>query len=302
MKRSTHPRWMPTIHPNNSYIFVVKHDWSMMYRLRGLAVVFVVNHLDDILRIEQMKDQSTKVIAYLYEDPTASLAAITLNPEWKNLPIILYLNRLGQYRDVHMKVEMLKRLNTIVIFTGNLHQSCKDAQILSSLNIHSGIRITPDTPFDDEILDLMTYHFYSVAPHAPLEPFSTMDHYYNGNNRVSPALANFENPDRYIHMDKDYHLAFSFKALENKEFFENNPDDLMLIGNHPAIEAEKHSWQKMFIETHPCTFCPAFRVCLGYFEAAREKGDCKRVMQELLESIEFSKDKNNKNNQEQCQL
>lgn len=300
MKRSTHPRWMQTVHPNNTYIFVVKHDWSMMYRLRGLAVVFVVNRLDDILRIEQMKDQSTKVIAYVFEDSSASLESITPNPEWKNLPVILYLNRLGQYRDVHLKIEILKQLNTIVIFTGNIHQACKDAQILSSLNIHSGIRMTQYTPLDDEILELMTYSFYSVAPHAPIEPFSTMNFYYHGDNRVSPALANFENPDRYIHMDNDFHLAFSSDALERKEFFEENPDDLTLIGVHPAIDVAKHAWQSMFIESHPCTFCPAFRVCQGFFEAVREQGNCRRVMLELLESIEFSKNNNKK--MELCQL
>lgn len=272
----------------------------MMSQLRGLAVAFFVNHLDDIMRIEQRKDQTTKAVAYIYEDPSASLETIDINPEWGHLPIILYLNRLGQYRNVYQKIELLKRLNSIIIFTGNLHQSCTDAQILSSQNIHTGIRINPKTPLDDEILDLITYSFYTTAPHAPIEPFAVMEKYYCGDNRVSPAMGNFENPERYIHMNRDGHLAMSKEALDKGDFFEVLPEEFFSLAIHPKIVEAKHSWQQMFINSHPCTFCPAFRVCMGYFAESNTE-NCKRVMLELLESIEFKK-QNNPNNNEQCQL
>ena len=51
----------------------------------------------------------------------------------------------------------------------------------------------------------------------------------------------------------------------------------------------------MFIESHPCTFCPAFRVCMGYFAEQSDNGRCQVVMSELLDAIEFSKKKNQNN-------
>lgn len=272
----------------------------MMSKLRGLAVVFYVDNLDDVIIIEQRKDPTTKAVAYVYEAPSASLETIDVKEEWGQLPIILYLNRLGQYRNVHRKIELLKRQNTIIVFTGNLHQACTDAQILSSQNIHTGIKWTKDTPLDDELLDLITYSFYSTAKHAPIEPFAVMERYYCGDNRVSPALGHFENPDKYIHLDKDGHLATSKEALEKGDYFEVEPEELFSLGSHPKVVESKHAWQQMFINSHPCTFCPAFRVCLGYFEGA-DKENCRRVMLELLESIEFKK-QNNPQKDEQCQL
>lgn len=57
----------------------------------------------------------------------------------------------------------------------------------------------------------------------------------------------------------------------------------------------------MFIEPHPCTFCPAYRICMGYFNVQREKGRCSEVMTELLGAIEFDKKKQQQNNKERCQ-
>lgn len=137
-------------------------------------------------------------------------------------------------------------------------------------------------------------------PHAEIEPFSTIGRYYDGESYVSPKLAEFINPLRYIYVDKDLHLAFSQKELDEGTFFDQGLEKLYEVSSHETIEKEACKWQEMFIEPHPCTFCPAFRICMGYFSEQRESGRCREVMNELLGAIEFNKKKQQK--KEICQL
>jgi hypothetical protein len=104
------------------------------------------------------------------------------------------------------KIELIKRLNITFIFTANNHQSIIDAQILSSLGIHSGITLPAETCNWDNLTNLITYTFYGIMPHSAIEPFATMEKYYCGTNYVSPLFAEFENPDRYIHVDAEGNL------------------------------------------------------------------------------------------------
>ena len=244
--------------------------------------------------------ETTKVHAFVYTDKYASLETIEINPDWGNTPIILYINRLGQFRNIHKKIALIKNMNIILIFTGQEEQATTDAQIAASLGIHTGIVLSPQAHLSDCVLDLMTYNFYNTMPHAEIEPFSTIGRYYDGESYVSPKLAEFINPLRYIYVDKDLHLAFSQKELDEGTFFDQGLEKLYEVSSHETIEKEACKWQEMFIEPHPCTFCPAFRICMGYFSEQRESGRCREVMNELLGAIEFNKKKQQK--KEICQL
>ena len=199
----------------NTHVFVCEYDWPIEECLKGRALVIKIKDLADVINIQKNLDESTKVAAFVYRNEYASLETIDINPAWGNTPVILYINRLGQFRNIHHKIGLLRQLNVIIIFTGAEIEACKDAQILSSLGIHSGIELSPNAKLEEPVLELITYAFYSTMPHAQIEPFSTMERYYDGENYVSPALADFVNPERYIHIDKTMQLAFSEKDLKN---------------------------------------------------------------------------------------
>ena len=288
----------------NTHVFVCEYNWPIEERLKGRALVIKVNSLDDIKNIQSHLDETTKVDAFVYRDDFASLETIDINPSWGNTPVILYINRLGQFRNVHHKVGLLRQLNVIVIFTSTEKQACKDAQILASLGIHTGIQIKPNAELGEEVLDLITYSFYGTMPHAEIEPFATMEKYYDGESYVSPSLAEFVNPDRYIHIDRDLNLAFSEQELKDGIILKEKYPYLRTEEFADASEAYSLKWQDWFIESHKCTFCPAFRVCMGFFnqEGKDENPNCRKVMTELLEAIEFHKTRLQQNNKKTCQL
>ena len=294
-------KFMPTHWNRNTHIIVTDYNWAFKDKLKGQALVIYVQDLSAINNIINDIKEPTKINAIVYENPYTSLETEDIDPNWGNTPIIMKINRLGAFRNVSDKIELIKRLNITFIFTANNHQSAIDAQILASLGIHSGIALSAETTNWEELTDLMTYTFYGTMPHAAIEPFSTIEQYYCGTNYVSPLFAEFENPDRYIHVDAEGNLAFSREELKNKQYFDSGWDKLYNISAHPAITERKHRWQEMFIETHPCTFCPAYRICDGYFKELPDKSMCQKTMNELLEGIEFYK-KNRCNQKESCQL
>ena len=295
-------KFIPTHWNRNTHVLVTKYTWPVEEFLKGHAILVHINSLEDIPNIMKHIHDTTRIQAFVYSDEYASLETIDINPEWGNVPIILFLNRLGQFRNVHEKIGFIRNMNIMLIFTGAEQQAATDAQVAASLGIHSGIALHPASPLSDSILDLITYNFYGTMPHGEIEPFSTIERYYDGESYVSPRMAEFVNPLRYVYVDKELHLAFSQKDLDNGNYFDQGLDKLYEVSSHEAIEKESCKWQEMFIDAHPCTFCPAYRICMGYFDQQWEKGRCTDVMNESLQAIEFYKTKLQQNNKEKCQL
>lgn len=282
-------KFIPTRKSRNTHILVTQYNWPIEEYLKGNALIVYINHFDDIKNIRKHIDDTTIVNGYVYIDKYASLETIDINPELCDAPLFLYINRLGQFREVYQKLENLKRMNVAVIFTGPEDTACTDAQIVASLGIHTGIALSPDSQLSDSVLDLITYTFYSTSPHAEIEPFTTLERYYDGESYVSPVLADFINPSRYIHVDKNLHLAFSKSDLEQGNIIGDNLSLIRDFKLQDAIDEKEREWQKLFIDNHPCTFCPAFRACSGYFASHQKEGRCREVMTELLDAIEFQK-------------
>lgn len=294
-------KFIPSNRIGNTHIFVTKYNWAIEEHLKGKAILLHINHLNDIESILKHTDEVTKFVGFIYRNDYASLETIDINPNWGHTSVILYINRLGQYRNIYPKINLMKRLNVMVVFTSNEAQAARDAQILSSLGIHSGILIMPESQLSESVLDLMTYAFYGSWPHAEIEPFATICRYYDGESYVSPAFANFENPNRYIHINKEKKCAFTSAGLkDSNKFFEESEilDSNKLVD---LVEKENRKWQNYFINSHPCTFCPAFRICLSYFDFKTNGCKCKEVMSELLEAIEFHKQIESQKRIERCQ-
>ena len=294
-------RHMPTHWIKNKHILVTDGDWPYYDKLKGHALIVFVRELNDINRIINEVRTPTKLHAVVYENRLLSLESVAIDPHWSDTPIILRIGRLGQFRNVTQKIEQLKSMNIMITLTSDHAQNYRDVQILSSLGVHAGIDLSDTDVNWDACKDLIAYAFYGRMKHADIEPFDAMCTYYCGRNYVSPQMAMFYNPERYIHVDQCGHLAFSRSQLKQGDFFDTGWEQLANISIHPAIKDEAHKWQQLFIENHVCTSCPAFRVCLAYFKDQQESGECRKAMMDLLDGIEFKKSQQSKEEQ-LCQL
>ena len=292
---------MPTHWMKNKHILVTDGNWPYFDKLKGHALVVYVQEIDDINRIINEVQTPTKLHAIVYENRLLSLESISIDERWNTNPIILKIGRLGQFRNVVQKIEQLKSMNVIITLQADLAQNYRDVQLLSSLGIHTGIDFDGCEVNWDAFQDIIAYAFYGRMSHAEIEPFSSMCTHYCGMNYVSPGMASFYNPERYVHVDQYGHLALSREQLIAGKFFDEGWDLLANISSHPSLKNEAHNWQQLFIENNPCTFCPAFRVCMAYFIKCGDKEKCQNAMSDLLEAIEFNKSQQSKQNQ-LCQL
>lgn len=128
-----------------------------------------------------------------------------------------------------------------------------DVLILASLGIDTGLVFSPSTQLSEEMLSLVTYQFYSTRPHGAIEPWATMASERRAGRFVTPAVA---------------------------------------CGSVPRNEDEGNGgltrWQQLLLDCGDCSFCPAMRLCEGFFACRENHDDCRRLMSEVQESINFS--------------
>lgn len=266
--------------------------WNPEALLRGEAVIVKIERLEAIEYISSIVSSPTKLECFIYEDYDASLETLEINPKWKGNNIILKIGRLGRYSNITHKLVLAKALNIQIQFFPKSATASRDAQILASLGIGTGIIFTEDMPLGDWLKDLIAYSFYSPMRHGAVEPFVTMEKQYCGENYVSPQMAFFENEERYIHINEKFEMATSSKKLREGEFFGKGQEGLYKVYHEEKVA--NPSWQQFFIESHHCSFCPAFRVCKGFFSGSKRPEECEPTMMEILEGIEHSKKINNR--------
>lgn len=265
--------------------------WNPEALLRGEAVIVKVDKLEAIDYICRIVTNPTKLECFIYEDYDASLESLEIKPNWKGTNIILRIGRLGRYSNVANKLTIVKSLNIQIQFDPRSVTASRDAQILASLGISTGVVFTDDMPLGESLKDLIAYSFYSPMRHGVVEPFVTMEKLYCGENYVSPEMAFFENEDRYIHINEDFEMAVSSKKLKKGEYIGKGQEGLYNL--YHGDKVVNPSWQQFFIDSHSCSFCPAFRVCKGFFSGSNRPEECKPIMMEILEGIEHSKKINN---------
>lgn len=296
MKKSTPmPHWIMRRKNNNSPTFVLDGPWNPESLLRGEAVIIKVDNLDAIDYISRIVSGPTKIEYFIYEDFDSSLETLDIRPNWRGCNIIFRIGRLGKFSNVAQKLALIKALNIQIQFDPSSEVSCRDVQIVSSLGINTGIVFNGNMPLNDSLKDLVAYNFYSPMRHGAIEPFATMEKLFCGENYVSPEMAFFEDESKYIHINESFQMATSSKKLEKGEFIGKGQEGLYNI--YHVESTENPSWQRFFIESHPCSFCPAFRVCKGFFSDNKSPKECQPLMMDILEGIEYSKKiKNNEKN------
>lgn len=166
-------------------------------------------------------------------------------------PVVIVVDALGNRARA---ITRLCRLSGVEIYFRAGSACCTtDAQILSSLGINTGIVFSPASPLPDSHTDLLTYQFYSPSPHADIEPWATMARARAEGKYLTPRVS--------------------------------------LSGDDPGAEPDAdglYRWQQIMVEGGECAFCPAMRLCEGFFSTRADLADCKALMTEAASCIDFS--------------
>lgn len=277
---------------DDQIVLVIDQNDELISRLKGYAFVVYISDLKDVMKVRCNVQQPSKIHCIVFDDPYSSLSSLELDSEWKGISLQIYISGIGDFCKVAQIIPLLRELDIRIFFHANSRQAIIDAQILSSLRINSGVVLSHKHNDWDELNDLIHYSIYSRMLHAPIEPFSYLCNNYNQNDSIDIKGAYFNSPDRYIHINYNEEISLYREDLLSGKYIAKGIDQLKNIHQNPLYIEDAIAWQNQFLKEDGCAYCPAWRICKGYFEQCDDKGKCREVFSELLEAVEFYQNSN----------
>ena len=277
---------------NGSLVLVINHNEEFIARLEGYAFVSYIKDLRDIQRVRNSIRQPSKIHCVVYDNPGCTLSSLDFLPEWKGIPIHIYISGIGDFCQVVPFIPVLRDLDIRIFFYAHSARAMVDAQILSSLGIHSGVLLSPGQSNWDDLNDLIHYSVYGRMIHTPVEPFGYLCSNYKNDELINLKSVWFNTPDRFIHISDNEEIALTHEDMLSGNFICTGIGHLDDIHQHPDYLQYTTSWQHHFLKEEGCAYCPAWRICQGFFQDCTDKNQCREVFSELLTAVEFYQSNN----------
>jgi hypothetical protein len=219
-----------------------------------------------------------------------ALSDVPFRGEWERVPVALYARRLGRFSDFMAVRRRLQQLDVRVFLSAHEDSAATELKILASIGVSCGVHFG-DEPIDwDRINDLMHYALYSRTSHAPVEPFRYAATTYDPARFADLARVYFDSPDAYLHVDRDRNVALTASDLARGRFVGHGIDALEAIQANGVAKEHARRWQIHMLRRDRCSFCIAFRLCVGLFAYQRDRGDgCERFFADLMDAVEHAR-------------
>ena len=217
----------------------------------------------------------------------APLSALEYSESWGATPVLVSSPSMGSFKEILGKLDVLSKLNVRLLLPASNPESYVSLQILSSLGVGCGIRFDGAAVHWEQLNDLLHYAMYTKIPHGPIEPFDYVASRYASEGIVDFGDVYYENPLRFAHVDRLGRVALSVEDASQEVFVGQGAAALEQLAAHPHYQSKETSWHQHFLERTDCSYCPAWRVCLGKFAGLADKNTtCRPAFAELLSACE----------------
>jgi hypothetical protein len=274
----------------NSIKIICPFDQALISRFKDREIAVRVDDPSLIPAAGRAIRESGNRLMCVILDSGKAVDQVQFHEEWIHLPIALMAPSLGAFRNLVKSIRLLRKLN-LRIFLPYSGENLTGTRIIASLGIPCCI-ILEDAEIDWEgLADLMTYTVLERVPHASIGPFSYILKHYKPDSYTEWGAAYFEDPAQFIHLDSGGQVALSRRGLLNGKFI-GHINELEAAIN-AAREEKTRSRRKLFIENHPCSRCPSFKICLGRVmrDSANLRG-CSGFFSEMVDAVELHREQN----------
>jgi hypothetical protein len=279
------------------HILVCPFSEKLLAKLKHRKIIIYTDDFDNIQNIHKKVSESNELHAIKIQTKK-SLSDISFHDEWANIPLAIYSCQFGKYKDFLRQLNIIRKLN-IRIFLSSQHDfNFIGLRILSSLNLSCGLYFDEE-PFNwDSINDLMHYAIYSGTQHAAIEPFDWLVSHYEPDECTDYNFVYFNNPEKYLHINKKEQIALTAVDLLNKNYISKGIKSLDNINDNKKYIDFLNFRYEILIQMTECSFCPAYRICLGKFSNHVGKEDtCKTFFSDFLDAADYYYSKNKTINQ-----
>lgn len=193
------------------------------------------------------------------------LAEMEFDDRHQGIPLAVMAPSLGRFRD------LARHLDRLCILNLRVYLPCDRPDNLTSLRILSSVGISCCADFRDgrtdwqSLADLATYAVLERAPHAAIEPFAFMAANYPACRYLDWGRVIFDDPRHFLHLDACGRVALTRAELAANRFVARSLNEIEAPAEFPPIRDRLRSWQRFFMDNHPCASCAGWRICLGKF-------------------------------------
>lgn len=269
------------------HILAFHFDEDLINRLHNKRVVVITSDFDKVHHICKSVNDRQNSLHCLAIQHKGSLASIPFHESWRNIPMAIFANEMGPFKEMMGKLPLLRELSTrIFLNTANV-TNFTNLHILASLGIDCGVSFDENNVDWEAMNDLMTYAVYSKVNHASVEPFQYIAQSYDPSRFTEFSSVYFDNPQTYLYIDKDENIALNSKDLKQGKFIAKGLDALPGIHENEKFTESLHAWQAFFLKEDGCAYCQAWRVCLGKFSETYDKNPgCRQFFADLMEAAD----------------
>lgn len=193
------------------------------------------------------------------------LAEMEFDDRHQGIPLAVMAPSLGRFRG------LARHLDRLCILNLRVYLPCDRPDNLTSLRILSSVGISCCADFRDgrtdwqSLADLATYAVLERAPHAAIEPFAFMAANYPACRYLDWGRVIFDDPRHFLHLDACGRVALTRAELAANRFVARSLNEIEAPAEFPPIRDRLRSWQRFFMDNHPCASCAGWRICLGKF-------------------------------------
>lgn len=286
----------------NRHIVVCDFDESLIDKLNGEAIVANIDMLEDINHVDSIINEQNKTHCIVYRNYRKTVSGINFTPEWEDIPLLFYLKTLGSFKEFIHKMPIIQNLDIRIYLPASQDQNITNCRIMASLGIDCGLYFDTLNPNWDALIDLAAYVSYGRVQKASIEPLNYVIDNYDPQELTDFSSVYFNDPNKYIHLDKYENISLTSENLQNKKYLCSGFEKLDNVFDEKNYYNEINSWQKFFLKEEGCAYCPAWRVCMGKFSEAKSNDMCKELFSDLMDAADFANNMNHENPKQLCQL
>jgi len=154
----------------DKHTLIIQDNPELLNHLRKREIVVMKNNFHDLKHISR-KVNERNFFHYFVLHEDRLMHDIPYHEEWHNLPMLIYMQQMGDFKELTQKIPLIKKLKLRFLFPAAFQESYLTVQVLSSVGIDSGLYFDGDKVHWELLTDLMHYDIYGKANHAYIQPF-----------------------------------------------------------------------------------------------------------------------------------
>jgi hypothetical protein len=267
---------------------VLPFDPALIQRLSDHVLVVRVGDPSDVPGAAERVRSSSNRLSMVILDSAVPLEEVPFDESWGGIRVAVFAPTMRQFRTLAGKLPLIRRINPLIYLSTDNSENLTALRILSSIGLRCAAVFAGREPVDWEALsDLMTYALAGAVRHGSIEPFTTIAGRYRSDGWIEWGPVFFDDPKDFLHLDADGRIALTRRELLEGSFIEDDIGRLDDVVDLKAYRERVDIRGRLFLEYHPCTRCPGWRVCMGRLAPdGADRTGCAAFAMEMIELLD----------------